>query len=117
MQDNSQKKKTYPMLLKAANRTVALVTAWLVPVFAFFVIAQFRRFLDANMLFLIRILSFTSIALLVFVFFELVQIGVFTIWYKNIQCLTALGMVIPAALLAAGILAATLSIEYVSGGI
>jgi hypothetical protein len=104
-------------LLKATNRTVALVTAWLVAMFAFFLTAQFRRFLDANMLHLARVLSASSIALLVLAGFELVEIIVCVILNKNIKYLTALGMVIPAAALAVFALAVTMTIEYVSGGI
>jgi hypothetical protein len=106
-----------PRLLRATNRTVALVTAWIVPVFAFFVTAQFRRFLDANMLRLTGILSGVSIALLVLAFFDLVQIVAFTLLQKKPRYLAALGMVIPAAALAVLVLAVTMSIEYVSGGI
>jgi hypothetical protein len=96
---------------------VALVSAWLVPVFTLFVSAQFRRFLDANVLNLARFLSGISIALLVLVLFELAQIIIFTILHKKPVYLTALGIVIPVAAFGVLVLAVTISIEYVSGGL
>jgi hypothetical protein len=118
MQDKLPKKTTsYSLLFKATNRTVVFVAAWLAAVFAFFLLAQFRRFLDVNMFFLIRVLAVVSIALLVMLCFEFVQIIFYSIWYKKIKCLAAFGIFFPAAIIAAVVLAVTLSIEYVSEGI
>jgi hypothetical protein len=115
MQGKAQRK--FPLLLKVTKRTVLFIAAWVAVVFALFVAAQFRRFLDSNMILLARVLAAASIALIVLVCFYLVQIIVFTIWYKNIKYLAALGIFFPAAIIAVVVLAVTLSIQYVSGGI
>jgi hypothetical protein len=118
MQDKSPKKMVnYYLLFKATKRTVAFVAVWDAAVFVFFLAAQFRRFLDANMIFLTRILAAASIALLVLLCFYLVQIIVCLCWYKNIKYLAAFGIFFPAAIIAVVVLAVTLSIRYVSGGI
>jgi hypothetical protein len=110
-------KRNFPFLLKITKRTVIFVAAWVAVIFAFFLAAQFHRFLDANMIFLARVLAAASIALLVMLCFYLVQIIAFSIWYKNVKYLAALVFFFPAAILAVVVLAVTLSIRYISGGI
>ena len=121
MQDFADKSKktipNYPFFFKATKRTVVFACTWVAVIFVFFVAAQSRRFLDTNMLFLSTVLSGASIALLVLLCFYLVQIIVFCIWYKNVKYLAALVIFFPAAILAVVVLAVTLTIRYISGGI
>ncbi|MDR3284168.1 MAG: hypothetical protein LBS97_03190 [Treponema sp.] len=111
-----KKSAVLPLLFRAANRAVVFGAAWVLDMLLFFLLAQFRRFLDADMLSLARALSFVSIALLAALWFHLVLIILCTILTKNLKCLACLGIFAAALVIALAALGVSFSISYVSAG-
>jgi hypothetical protein len=116
MADTPPQASQFPLLFRITNRAVIFAAAWLLVMLLFFLQAQFRQFLDENLLILARLLSFVSIALLAALCCHLIQIIVYTIMLRNLKYLACLGIFVPALIIAVTALGVSLSISYMSAG-
>ncbi|AEE16794.1 hypothetical protein Trebr_1370 [Treponema brennaborense DSM 12168] len=88
MKSKTQKnsvKKTPPILFTLTNRIVIFLCAFLCILCVFFITANFRQFLDKNVLLILHTMQFAAAFLLPFCMASFVQGIIFAVSYRSIR--------------------------------
>jgi hypothetical protein len=78
-----KQKKTRPLLFRISNRIVFFLFLYLLLLLLFYVIGNFRHFLDSHLLLLLKLSIVTAIVLAFFSLFAMIQSLVFLILYRR----------------------------------
>lgn len=82
-----KKDRVHPPLFQLTSRFLIFVNLFAIISIALYVTGSFNQFVDESLLFILRVLQVTSIATTLFSVFLLIQIIVFTIYYKDLRFL------------------------------